>query len=195
MKIKAGLITLAILSLVLAFTAIASAEDFSADMISTARGMVSQGKIFISNDKARMEFAGGVTITRMDKKVAWILMPEQRMYMEQPLEPTQAASGSGKVEGETERKFIGKETVAGKMCDKYQVFYNVSGNKGSMFMWLVPGLSMPVKTAAIDNSWSMEYRNIKTTKQPDSLFEIPAGYQKFSASGMPSMKDILKGVE
>jgi outer membrane lipoprotein-sorting protein len=194
MKARLWLSVLIIISLFLSFIAIALAEDFSADMISRAQGAVSQGKVFITNDKARMEFPGGITITRMDKKVAWILMPEQKMYMEQPLEPTQAPSGSGKVEGETERKLIGKEMVDGKMADKYQVFYNVSGNKGSMFIWLVPGLNMPVKTAAIDNSWSMEYRNIRTDKQPDALFEIPAGYQKFSYN-MPSMQDVLGGRE
>jgi hypothetical protein len=37
----------------------------------------------------------------------------------------------------------------------------------------------------------MEYKNINTGKQPDSLFEVPAGFQKF-AMGMPSMKDMMK---
>lgn len=178
---------------VLFLTGIASAADFSADVISTTQGMVSNGKLYISNDKVRMEMPQAITITRMDKKIAWILMPEEKMYMEQPINPDQAAVTSDKIEGEIERKFVGKEMVDNKMADKYRIIYEINGNRMTVFQWLIPGLAMPVKTAAADNSWSMEYRNIRTESQPDYLFEIPAGYQKFSAN-MPSMQDILSGM-
>jgi hypothetical protein len=62
-----------------------------------------------------------------------------------------------------------------------------------MYQWISKGIAMPVKMAAVDNSWIVEYKNIKTGKQPDSLFEIPAGYQSF-AMGKPSMKDLFKGL-
>ena len=52
---------------------------------------------------------------------------------------------------------------------------------------------MPVKTAALDNSWEMEFKNIRTGSQPESLFEVPAGYKKLS-TGMPSMQDIMQGL-
>lgn len=175
-------------------TGLALAEDLSADMVSTFQSQVSQGKIFISNNKVRMEVPEAITISRKDKGVVWVLMPQEKMYMEQALDPNKTVSTSEKIEGEIERKLLGKEMIDGKMADKYQVTYDVSGTRQTVLQWIVPGLMFPVKTAAADNSWTMEYRNIKTGHQPDSLFEIPTGYQKFSAQ-MPSMQDILGSIE
>jgi len=193
MSKRARLVSAAISIFIFLLAAVALAEDFSADIISVTKGGNFQGKIFISKDRIRMENPETITITRMDKKTVWILMPKDKMYMEQPFDPASVIGASDKVSGEIERKLIGQEIIGGRMSSKYQVVYNQNGRKMSMFQWLVPGLSMPVKTAAADNSWVMEYKNIKTGRQPDSLFEIPAGYQKF-AYEMPSMKGILEGL-
>jgi hypothetical protein len=58
----------------------------------------------------------------------------------------------------------------------------VSDNKEktAVYQWFLDENEFPVKTAAIDNSWSHEYKNIKQGKQPEELFEVPAGYKKFS---------------
>jgi hypothetical protein len=172
---------------------VALAEDFSADIINTTKGKIFKGKIFISKDKTRMETPESITITRMDKKLVWILMPKDKKYMEQPFDPGKAVGTQEKVSGEIERKLIGKEMIDGKMTNKYQIVYNQNGRKETLFQWFAPGLQMPIKIVANDNSWTMEYKNIKKAKQPDSLFEVPAGYQKFSYQ-KPSMKDIFKGL-
>ena len=54
------------------------------------------------------------------------------------------------------------------------------GKKNSFMLWIANDLGLPVKTAAEDGSWSQEYKNIVIGPQPYELFEIPAGYQKFS---------------
>jgi hypothetical protein len=176
--------------IVLLCAALVAAEDFSADMVSKDRSGTHKGKIFVSQDKIRMEIPEAVTITRMDKKIAWILMPQQKMYMEQPLQPGNQVPTSGKMDGELERKPLGTESLGSQLADKYQVTYKQGGAKETVFQWFVKGISIPVKTAAVDNSWSMEYKNIKTGRQSDSLFEVPADYQNFSAQ-MPSMKDLF----
>ena len=43
-----------------------------------------------------------------------------------------------------------------------------------------------------DTSIVIDYKNIKIGKQADSLFELPAGYKKFSLGG--SVSGILKGM-
>ena len=193
MKNRVKLISLVISVFILFLATIVLAEDFSADMINTTKGGIFKGKIFISKDKTRMETLEGITITRMDKKVVWILMPKDKMYMEQPFDPSKAVASSEKVSGEIERKLIGQEIIDGKMTNKYQIVYNQNGKRETIFQWLAVGLKIPVKTAAGDNSWIMEYKNIKTGKQSDALFEVPADYQKFSYQ-RPSVKDILKGL-
>jgi hypothetical protein len=117
-------------------------------------------------------------------------MPKEKMYMEQPFAPGKVTATSEKIDGEIERKLVGQETIDGKMTNKYQIVYNQNGKRETMFQWFAAGLKIPVKTAAADNSWATEYKNIKTGTQPDSLFEIPADYQKLSYE-VPSMPDIL----
>ena len=174
--------------------ATALAAEFSGDMVTTSKeGIVTQ-KLFINNDKTRMESPQGIAITRLDKKVMWMLMPEQKMYMEMPLNPSNVPATSEKYPGELERTLIGKETVDGRMTDKYRIAYTAAGVKTVIFQWFAPDIGMPVKTAAEDGSWMMEYKNIKMGRQPDSLFEIPAGYSKMSME-MPSMDDMPVDIE
>jgi hypothetical protein len=169
------------------------AEDFSADMINTTGSRIFRGKIFVSQDKIRMETPESITISRIDRMVVWILMPQEKMYMEQSFDPSKVVATSEKVNGEIERTLIGQEIIDGKMTKKYQIVYNQNGKRETMFQWIADGLKIPVKVAAGDNSWTMEYKNIKTGKQPDALFEVPADYQKLSYQ-MPSMKDMLEGL-
>ncbi len=168
------------------------AVDFSADMVSTTNEGTFKGKIYVSKDRVRMEVPQSVTITRMDKKVLWILMPAEKMYMEQPFDPRNIVVATEKVPGEIERKLIGKESVNGKMTDKYSVVSEVDGMKESVFQWIDPASKIPIKTMAQDGSWTMEYQNMSMGSEPDSLFEIPAGYQKMK---LPSgIEDIPQDV-
>jgi len=193
MKNRVRLISLVTVVFILFLAAVVLAEDFSADMINTTKSGIFKGKIFISNDRVRMDTPEGITITRMDRKVIWILMPKEKMYMEQPFDPSKAAATSEKIDGEIERKLIGQEMIDARLTSKYQVVYNENGKRTTIFQWIAGDLKIPVKTAAGDNSWTMEYKNIKRGRQPETLFEIPAGYQEFSYQ-KPSMKNILKGL-
>ena len=168
-------------------TAAVYAGDFSADMVSTARQGSFPAKLYVSGDKSRMEMPGAISISRMDKKVTWMLMPEQKMYMEQPIDTRAAAGTQEKVDGEIERKAEGAEVVSGRNTTKYRVTFESNGKHESMFQWIDGSVNIPVKTAAIDGSWSTEFRNIRTGPQDGALFEIPAGYTKMSFA-MPDMK-------
>ncbi len=186
-KIKRVLSLSLIIATVFILRGIALGEDFSADVSNTAGGRTFQGKIFASKQKTRMETPQGISITRLDKKVIWLLMPAQQMYMEEPFNPANIAASAEKMPGEIERKLIGSEIIDGRKADKYRIVYtDNSGRRWVTLQWIVPGLNIPVKSAAEDGSWMMEYKNIKTGAQPDALFEVPAGYKKFSYEmGMP----------
>lgn len=166
------------------------AEDFSADMVSFSPEGTFTAKIYVSGEKSRMEMPEAITISRMDKKVAWVLMPSEKMYMEQPLNPRSAASTREKMDGEIERKVEGNETVNGRNTTKYRVTFEAEGKREKVFQWIDEAAHVPVKTAAIDGSWSSEFKNILTGPQDQGFFEIPAGYRNMSL-GMPDMKSIL----
>ncbi|MCG2813562.1 MAG: DUF4412 domain-containing protein, partial [Thermodesulfovibrionales bacterium] len=118
----------------------------------------------------------------------WMLMPEQKMYMEQPLKPENVPASTDKMPGEVERKHLGTETVDGKKTEKYRIVYTAGSKRDAIFQWVDTDSGFPIKTAAEDGSWTTEYKNLKVAKQPDILFEIPAEYQKMSF-GIPSIPE------
>lgn len=170
--------------------AVVYAEDFSADMVSSSREGSFTAKLYISGDKSRMEMPEATTISRMDKKVVWVLMPAEKMYMEQPIDPRTAASTQEKIDGEIERKAEGNETINGRNTTKYRVTFEANGSRETVFQWIDESQHIPVKTAAIDGSWSSEFKNIRSGPQDPALFAIPRGYNKMSL-GMPDMKGIM----
>jgi len=172
----------------------AAGKEFSADTItkSNAPGMGEMsGKMYFGKDKMRMETAESVMITRMDKKVAYTLMPSQKMYMEMPFGQATQNMPLDKTPGEVERTPMGKELVNGRMTDKYKITVMAADQKTEMYSWMDKELGIPIKSSAVDGSWSYEYKNVKVGPQADSLFEIPAGYTKFNFQA-PSQADIEK---
>lgn len=161
------------------------AKDFSADFVSKSGPVSLKGKMFFAKDKFRMENAQAVTISRMDKKIVWTLMPGQNMYMEQQITEENTKGVSQKMKGEMNREKIGTEMVNGVKADKYKITYKTGTKTDSILQWIASGLEMPVKTSSVDGKWSMELKNIKFGSQPDSLFELPNGCKKFSYK-MPS---------
>ncbi len=181
----------AVLICVFLFSGTALAVEFSADTIMTYKGGGStNGKIYYKADKFRMDMstpAEMIVITRMDKKIVWNIMPAEKMYMEMPFDLKNRPKVEEKYEGEVERKEVGSETIDGHPTKKYLITYKSGKETSQVYQWLATDINFPVKTAAVDGSWSQEFRNIKTGSQPDSLFEVPAGYQKFQMPGGMNM--------
>jgi Domain of unknown function (DUF4412) len=167
----------------------AFAMEFSADMVSSSQGHTTTSKVFVKGQKFRMEPKGQPTysIMRQDKQVVWMVMPDQKSYMEMKPNPSQQPRTEEKVRGEVSRKLLGPETIDGHPTQKYEVTYTEGGKTDKMFQWMATDIKFPVKMAAVDGSWTMEYRNINTGTQADSLFELPSGYKKMTMPSMPGM--------
>lgn len=175
-------------------SSMASAAEFSADLIIDNPQGKFAGKVYIKGDKIRQEILKEdmkqVVILRLDKGVTWTLMPENKMYME--------ISGIGKkatdpeieekIKDMAEKKSLGKEKVNGYICEKYQYVYH-DKSLGVLTQWLSKRLNYPIKTEYKAAAYNMvtEYKNIKEERIPDSLFEIPSGYQKMQLPMMPGM--------
>ena len=181
-----------LLSLIFLFSGVASAFEFSADTIMTGKGRTNTGKAFFSKDKYRIDmeapqkgnaraFAATSIITRIDKKVIWTIMPDRKMYGEKAYDDMKDRPmvEAKKMVGEVERKEVGAETIDGHPTKKYLVTRKSGSGQHQVYSWLATDMNFPIKTAAVDGSWSQEYKNIKLGAQPDSLFEVPAGYTKF----------------
>ncbi len=182
---KKSIVFAVALSLILMAAAAVTAADFSADVIHKGKGYTGESKVYVQGNKVRMEPKGQnqYSIVRTDLSRTWVVMPDQRMYMESKYDPSQVPQE--KIRGEISRKLVGAETVDGHPTQKYEVTYKDGGKVMKSHQWVATDIDFPIKTAAIDGSWSMEYRNIRMGPQPDSLFEIPKGYQKMTVPSYP----------
>jgi outer membrane lipoprotein-sorting protein len=176
-----------------------NAAEFSADMIQKSPMGNTNGKVFVKGENLRQEMTMGgqnqIMIFQKDKGVALVLMPEMKMYMEIPAGGQQdmAPPTPEEMENMAEKKYLGQEKVNGYKCKKY-LFTPRDPSVGTTTMWISNKLNFPIKTEMKSSSgpMSMEYKNIQEKKLPDSLFKIPAGYQKMSMPMMPKMPGMPK---
>jgi len=169
-------------------------REYAADQIIRSREGTVTGKIAVSPDRYRLEMAlegqRQVMIARFDKRVVWMLMPEERMYVEMPLaaEAGEALSGRDPTQ-KVERQLVGSETVSGHPTKKYKV--TVTGKDGTYvgYQWLAQDLGeLPIRWEDEQGTGRVELRNIKVGRQPADLFEVPAGFQKLAMpGGLPGM--------
>ena len=176
-----------------------NAAEFSADMIQKSPMGNSEGKVFVKGEKFRQEMnIGGekqIMIFQKDKGVVWVLMPEQRMYMEMTAGGHQdmAPPTPEEMENMAEKKYLGQEKINGYKCKKY-IFTPRDPSVGTTTMWISNKLNIPIKTEMKSSAGpiSMEYKNMQEKKIPDSLFTLPAGYRKMSMPMMPKMPGMPK---
>ena len=184
---------LAVLSfLSLGAAAWAAEMNFSADIETESQGKVVTSKMYLNGLKSRMEMGGaeqsGITIARGDKRLAWVLMPAQKMYMEIAYKPNMATRvNDPKVQ--VDRKFIKNDTVDGHPTKNYHVTAVIDGKKQSSYVWEATDLkNMVVKYQSEDKKTTTTWKNIKMGGGSDgSLYELPKGYKKMAMPGMGGM--------
>jgi hypothetical protein len=182
-------------------------QPFSADFSTTsANGNVNmKGKFYFSPPKVRMDmtdtgqrqaagpFGGKMSmIMDGDAKMAYMLMPDQQMYMEFPTNAnnpmTQRQTQWQDFKGDpctfdkehsATCKKLGTETVNGRSCDKWEVTQK-NGDKETL--WIDQKLHFPVRVT--NGQTTSDFTNIKEGAQDASLFKVPAGYRKFDMGSM-----------
>jgi hypothetical protein len=192
--------------LVLAASLAMAQAEFSAEVVDLQKsGAASQAKIYFAKDKMRIEsqgnanaHGGGAVIVNLATQSSLVLMAQQHMYMEMPMQAqgqrmsyASAFFRVGDVEnacgdwqkvatngqGATCHK-VGNETVNGRSTVKYEA---TNANGDVSHFWIDPKLRFPVKWQG--KSSDGELRNIQEGTQPASLFEVPAGFTKMQMPG------------
>lgn len=177
--------------------------QFKADMQMSGGGSNMQGKVYFSGGKVRMEMDmeghNQAMIVDPAKSVLYMLMPEDKMYMEMSanapgpmktpkVEAMDPANPCGS-KGITTCKKIGTETVNGYASEKWEFLQE--GQKYTA--WIATKLRIPIKTMGADGT-AMEFRNIVEGEQPANLFVVPAGYEKMDMGGMGGMMGGMEGM-
>lgn len=180
-------------------------RPFSGEMVITSKEEADsppvRQKVFFSQGRMRMEMSmGGQTramVTDLVKKKAYMLMPQQKMAMDmsgamesaqkqaQGPTPAQLAAAGGDLcaisgEGRTCKK-LGSEKVNGRAATKWQM---TEKDGKTSTVWMDDALMVMLRHESDDGT--VELQNVKEGPQPDSLFQVPDGFQVMkSPAGMP----------
>lgn len=191
-------------TLLVAGTAAAGEErlavEYSADQVIEAQDAAMKGRVYYTPTKERRDMnqdgTNMIMIMRHDKKVSWMVMPEEKMYMEMAMKPS--AEKTDLSAYKIEQTPMGQETVNGQSLNKSKiVMTHSSGSKMGGFMWTTKeGIMAKIDTISVEKGskdrFKMEQTNIKVGKQPADLFEIPRGVEKMDMGGMGM--DMMKGM-
>lgn len=181
------------LLIILAVPGLAAAAEFSAQMVVKDGDKIMPGKIYVQDGKMRQEFldeAGQtVTIVRPDKKVIWVLMPQEKTYFEMPLKARLPGQFIQIPPEALQKRLLGTETVNGYVANKFEV--TVRGGKEGMMkqtIWEAQKLGVPIKAVCGERDFSIEYRNIKEGPVAARLFNLPPGFKKIATPTSFTMK-------
>ena len=177
-------------------------------------GETSKKKKKKSDDEAM-----GAMIMDFKKKEMMILIPQEKMYMVRALpevktstkkkkgdEEFKATGRKEKIAGVEAEEYVGKsdgrivEVWVTKEMGKYMSQQSAGGKDGAgweAFMQKENAFPLRVitrKKADGPEESRMETTAIDRSKQADSFFAPPAGFQKFEMPAMPGMGDMMRGM-
>ena len=183
-----------------AFAAERVLPEYSADSYMETSDGVMEGAVNVAPGKERREYLEGgmkmVMIMRHDKKVIWMVQPEEKTYMEMkmPKEGRKDDISAYKFDQTT----IGPETVNGvKTTKSKMIMTGPKGDKLGGFYWTTKeGIVVKMDAIAVDKKSKerikSELKDLKIGKQEPSLFEIPSDYSKMDM-GMGGLGKMMMG--
>lgn len=172
MRMQNPLRLVVILGAVCAFSAQAeiAGVEFSADMVSRGPdGEMTTGKMYVGDTRMRIEMSQQgrqvVRINDQNRRMEWILFPEQKSYMERTMAsgpdaqtpastPSADANPCAGVAGLTCRK-VGEEDVSGRPAIKWEMTVVRDGQSASGAQWIDAERGLPLKYQ-MPNGQSME---------------------------------------
>jgi len=177
-------------------------KDYSADQVDVQSDRVI-GKLYAADSKFRMELFDengnmeSFLIVRQDQKKIYAFQAENKTYMEFPMTGnntsiydsiTSIGQGFGIIP-EIKREKEGTEIVGGYSAEKFRTTTTIEffgqNQTTTIYEWIASEFDLPIRTQTDDTV--IEMRNITTTAQAASLFEMPEGY-----SSLGNLGDLLQ---
>lgn len=164
-------------------------KQFSTQIETTVQGTKNTMTIYVDGNKSRAEVSvmgtNTITIQRGDLKVAYNLMTAQKQYMEIPMTDDQAKNAGSPTDPNATWESLGSESLNGRKCDKYKIT-TVNATDANIktvsVLYVDSSSKLPIRAITGEGAEAvvMDYKNFKTGAPDASLFELPAGYTKFS---------------
>jgi hypothetical protein len=176
----------ALLSFTLLCASIAWSAEFTADVDINQNGALTSGTAYVKGANVRYELmtgAGGkVIIYRADFGAQWTIFSSLQGVYDEEWDSDDddfvvPEINPRLIEIATDES-LGTETVGGLSCDIHYYRYD-NPARGTLTVWRAREIDYPVKIElkARDYFLNKVYRNIKTGRLDDSLFELPKGYK------------------
>jgi hypothetical protein len=163
--------------------------SFAGEALTRVNGVEVKEQIYVAPGMMRRELDVGhghqIEITRWDKKLAWLLMTDDQLYLERPLNPGEEQNP---YTASLDRSPIGQEMVNGIKTTKFQTAQRqADGTMFTGFVWASEEgvtVKLDLKSSADPPvTVQMELTNLRIGKQDAKLFELPKGYRRFSLGG------------
>jgi len=140
---------------------------------------------FSPDEKAQINASGMalmIQISRPDKKLDYVVMPDLKAYLEQPHDFNLASSDS---ELKTEIVELGKEKVGSYDCVKNKITFTPKSGLPEIFtVWNTSTLNnFPVKIEHVSKNAifiSLTFTDIKLEKPDAAVFELPVDAKKYT---------------
>jgi len=168
----------------------ALAQQFSADFVTTVGDRSLSMKANVDHSNVRIDTANGaILISGVMANVNYMIVPATKQFkaIDRNKLPLLLVY---QLKGETSREHVAAETIEGIETRKYKVTVKTpDGKDQEVYQWVVYNSDKdinPIKLAAVDGSFVMEYKNIKVGPQPKELFDVPSDYQDMAAPSAPA---------
>ena len=180
---------------------LAPIADYSVTMVTLSGGNSSTSRMARLAPKMRMEMETpgmGSMAMIMDpeaandkggKGVSYTLFVAQKMYMKQALTPAGART---KTDADVSVEELGKDTVAGLICDKRRLTITEIATKQAhvMLLWVSSSVrNMPVQMESTEQGVTsvIQFRNYSFEKPAANLFVVPADFVVMGGGMFPGM--------
>jgi outer membrane lipoprotein-sorting protein len=157
--------------------------QFSARMVVEESGATTSYAVNFTRQKQRVEMqmdehGAGAIIMRPDKGVVWVLMPAMNTFVQTEIKPENKNPLVYEPDYVLDWLRVGNETIDGHPVVKDKLTIHNKGDKEmAYYRWFATDLGWPIRAQALDGSWLIYYKDIKTGPQDPSLFEPPSGYR------------------
>jgi outer membrane lipoprotein-sorting protein len=175
-------------------------QDYAVTMVSQSGGNSFSSRVYRLATRTRMEMEaqgmGGMAMIsdpeapndKGGKGVAYSLFLTQKMYMKMALTPT--TGGNGQTDADVSVEELGKETVAGLVCDKRRMTITEVASKAKhvVLLWTSSSVrNMPVQIESAEQGTTtvIQFRDYDFAKPAATLFVVPADFTPMG--GFPGM--------
>lgn len=163
-------------------------SEFSASLVKQVEGRQSEAQVFAKGDRLRLEYKyavktelglSSIEIIRLDKRESWFLLAQRRQILSIPIKPEEILPIEPRLPGEKRRTLLGDASAVGRPAKLYEVHADYNGRNERFYEWVDVQTGVVLKLVSQDRDWSIEYRRIRFSPQPDYYFEEPVGYKRW----------------